>query len=817
MMAETRTERYHPHDIEAKWQKRWEDEGTFARPDLAGAEKEYVIEMFAYPSGDLHWGHVRNYTIGDVYSRYRAARGRAVFHPFGFDAFGLPAENAAIKRGIPPADWTYANIRKMTGQLKALGYSYDWDHTLNTCDPEYYRWNQWLFLRFYERGLAYRKRSLINWCPNDQTALANEQVVNGACERCGTLVQKRELEQWFFKITDYADRLLENHPLLDWPQSVIEMQKNWIGRSPGARIEFPLEAPFWGESIPVFTTRPDTLFGVTYMVIAPEHPLVARVCLKFPEQAEAIKAFVESVSRETEIERTAEDRPKEGIPLPVNVVHPFTGERIPVWIANYVLMEYGTGAVMAVPAHDARDFAFAKEKNLPIVEVIRSEGGGPEELTSAYVDAGVMVNSGPFTGMPSEEGKTAVAKALAQQDKGGPTINYRLRDWCISRQRYWGTPIPIVYCPTCGTLPVPDDQLPVLLPTDVEFSGAGESPLATSATFLNTTCPECGGPARRDIDTMDTFFDSSWYFLRYLSPKDETAPFSPDDVKAWMPLDMYIGGREHATMHLIYARFFCMALHDMGLIDFDEPFKRLFNQGILTIAGSKMSKRHNATPPDQLLEKYGADACRLFILFVAPPEERTEWNEAGVEGTFRLLTRVWKFVLGRPVPADTTAFAPADEPVRRAVHATIKKVTEDMDGLRYNTAIAAMMELMNTLSSAQISDAAHHEAASALIQMLAPYAPHFSCELWERRGHATILYSSAWPAFDAELAKPLEVEIVLQVNGKVRERITVPAGTGVEALEKLAREHPRIISAAEGKTIRKVIAVPDKLVNVVIG
>ncbi|HEY3268290.1 MAG TPA: leucine--tRNA ligase [Armatimonadota bacterium] len=807
--------RYHPVDIEGKWQARWEAENLFARKDPAGPEKSYVIEMFAYPSGDLHWGHVRNYTIGDTFARYQTARGRNVFHPFGFDAFGLPAENAAIKRGIPPADWTYSNIANMTGQLKRLGYSYDWDHTLNTCDPEYYRWNQWLFLKFFERGLAYKKRSYLNWCPEDQTVLANEQVVNGACERCGTPVVKRELSQWFFKITDYADRLLDNHSQLDWPQPVIDMQRNWIGRSTGALIDFALDAPFEGENLSVFTTRPDTLFGVTYMVLAPEHPLVQRVREAFPAESDRIQAFVDEVAHESEIDRTAEDRPKVGIPLPISAVNPANGERIPVWIANYVLVEYGTGGVMAVPAHDERDFAFAKAYGLPIREVIRPAEGAPSaELAEAYTAPGVMADSGPFTGVSNEDGKGKVIAWLEGQGKGKGTVNFRLRDWCISRQRYWGTPIPILYCDRCGIVPVRAEDLPVTLPTDVAFTGK-DNPLATSAAFVNATCPKCGGPAKRETDTMDTFMDSSWYFLRYLNPKDDGKAFDAADVEAWMPLDMYVGGREHATMHLIYARFFTMALHDMGLLTFDEPFRRLFNQGILTQGGSKMSKRGNATPPNQLLDKYGADACRLFILFVAPPEERTEWNEAGVEGSFRFLSRVWRFVTQERRPGG--AFAETDEPVRRVLHRTIQKVTADLDGLRYNTAIAAMMELMNALSGAELSDAAHSEAAEALCQMLAPFAPHFACETWERLGHAETLYRGAWPAFDAELARENEVEVVLQINGKVRDRMTIPAGVSAADLEAMARSNDKVLAALNGKQIRKVIAVPDKLVNVVIG
>jgi leucyl-tRNA synthetase len=810
--------RYHPAEIEGKWQDRWRDEAVFAQKDGPADAKQYVIEMFAYPSGDLHWGHVRNYTIGDVFSRYQAARGKNVFHPFGFDAFGLPAENAAIKRGIHPAEWTHGNIANMISQLRRMGYSYDWGHTLNTCDPEYYRWNQWLFLKFYERGLAYKKKSLLNWCPQDKTVLANEQVLNGACERCGTPVVKRELSQWFFRITDYADRLLENHPQLNWPPAVIEMQKNWIGRSTGALIKFDLAEPFAGETLPVFTTRPDTLFGVTYMVLAPEHPLVARVEEAFPAEADRIRAFVDKVARESEIDRTADDKPKEGIPLPIFAVNPANGERIPVWIANYVLVEYGTGAVMAVPAHDDRDFAFAIQHDLPIREVIipsdAASSTQPPALSAAYTEPGVMANSGQFSGLPSVEGKGKVTAWLEGDGKGEATVNFRLRDWCISRQRYWGTPIPMVYCDTCGIVPVPYSALPVMLPLDVAFTGQ-ENPLQTSATFLDVACPKCGGKATRETDTMDTFVDSSWYFLRYLNPADASEPFSAEDVAKWMPLDMYIGGREHATMHLIYARFFTMALHDMGLLDFDEPFARLFNQGILTQGGTKMSKRGNATPPNQLLDKYGADACRLFILVVAPPEERTEWNEAGVEGTFRFLTRAWRFV--SQSRSGGGAYTAADEPVRRVLHRTIQKVTQDMEGLRYNTAIAAMMELMNALSGATLSDAAHTEAATALVQMLAPFAPHFACEAWERLGHEEILYANAWPLYDADLARENEVEIVLQINGKVRDHITVAAGTSAADLEAYARGSEKVLAALDGKQIRKVIAVPDKLVNVVIG
>jgi len=820
-----REERYDFRAIEEKWQRFWRENNSFATERTAGRPKFYNLEMFAYPSGDLHWGHVRCYTVGDASARYRIMKGYNVLHPPGFDAFGLNAENAAIKRKIHPAVWTEQNISRMEGQLKRLGFSYDWSREVITSHPDYYKWTQWIFLQLYKAGLAYKKKAPVNWCPSCATALANEQVVNGLCERCDTPVTKKQMEQWFLRITNYADRLLKNHDLLDWPEDVKAMQRNWIGRSEGVEITFTVKGT--GQPIPVFTTRPDTLFGVTYLVLAPEHPLVEELTKGTPQESE-VRAFVEKVIRVSEIERTAEGAPKEGMPIGAEAINPANGEAVPIWIANYVLMEYGTGAVMGVPAHDTRDFQFAKEKGLEIRTVILPPGADPDtfQLSEAYVDPGIQINSGQFDGMPSEQAKEAIADWLEQRGVGKRKVNYRLRDWLISRQRYWGAPIPIVYCEKCGEQPVPEDQLPVLLPTDVEFTGKGESPLAYSKSFVHTQCPACGGKARRDVDTMDTFVDSSWYFLRYVSPKLEDRPWDDDAVRQWLPVDQYIGGREHATMHLIYARFVTMALYDLGLLPFEEPFTRLFNQGIIYLHGKKMSKsRGNVVPPDALCDKYGADAARCFILFIAPAEEQAEWVERGIEGVYRFLARSFRFFTtnaGR-FQKDwreriSSAVSDDDRALRRKTHQTLARVTEDIERFHFNTAISALMELINEMYDRQsASDPALSEAMENFVLMLSPFAPHLAEELWQRLGMDGEAAFQSWPSWDPNVAKAEEIEIVVQVNGKVRDRLTVPADITDEELERLALASQKVQAQLDGKQVRKVIVVPRKLVNVVVG
>jgi leucyl-tRNA synthetase len=823
--AESRDDRYPFKEIEAKWQARWESRNTYSADRAEGrGEPFYALEMFPYPSGDLHWGHVRNYAIGDAAARYQVMRGRQVLHPMGWDAFGLPAENAAIARQLHPADWTQKNIVRMRDQFKRMAFSYDWSREINTASPEYYRWTQWIFLQFYKAGLAYKKNAPVNWCPKCQTALANEQVRNGLCERCDTPVTKKLMNQWFFRITDYADRLLAGHDRLDWPDDIIAMQKNWIGRSVGAEVLFKEEKT--GEPIPVFTTRPDTLFGVTYMVLAPEHPLVEKLTKGTKREAET-QAFIERMCRQTEIERTAADAPKEGIDLDAFAINPANGQAVPIWIANYVLAEYGTGAVMAVPAHDERDFEFAQQYGLPILDVIEKPGRRDREpLTEAYVASGVMVNSGPFNGMPNEEGKAAITRWLEERGMGRATVNFRLRDWLLSRQRYWGAPIPMLYCDHCGEVPVPEEDLPVLLPTDVQFTGKGESPIATSPTFATTPCPKCGGTARRDVDTMDTFVDSSWYFLRYPSARDDREPWSREVADRWLPADQYIGGREHATMHLIYARFVTMALYDLGKIGFEEPFQKLFNQGIIYKNGRKLSKRDNVIAPDETCDKYGVDVARCHVLFLAPPNESAEWSKKGIEGIWRFLNRIWRHVNANlhryrsdweANLSDSTS--EADRSVRRKVHQTVQSVTDDMERLHFNTSISALMELVNELykNGENCSDAVWSEAVDRLTRLLVPFAPYIGEELREMLGHVEEAFFSDWPDFDPALTLAEEAEVVFQVNGKVRDRLMVSAGIDRETLEALARSNEKVIADIGDRTVRKVIVVPGKLVNFAVG
>jgi leucyl-tRNA synthetase len=829
------TDKYEPQSIEAKWQQRWAQARLFETPDRSEQPKFYYLDMFAYPSGDLHWGHVRNYTVGDVMARYHVMRGEHVLHCTGFDAFGLNAENAAIKRGVHPAAWTEHNVAQMEQQLRRMGYSFDWSREVNTSRPEYYRWTQWLFLQLYQAGLAFKQRAPVNWCPSCATALANEQVIGGLCERCDTAVAPKEMEQWFYRTTRYADRLLAGHDKIDWPEDVKLMQRNWIGRSEG--VEFEMAIADSPHRVAVYTTRPDTVFGVTYVVLAPEHPLVNEIISG--EQRTAVTAYRERARGKAELERIA-DTAKDGVFTGAYAINPMTDERAPVWVADYVLMGYGTGAIMAVPAHDQRDFEFARRYGLPIRVVITPPGAtlDPATMAEAYVEPGVQVNSGRFDRLPSEEGWRAIADEMERMGIGRRTVNYRLRDWLISRQRYWGAPIPIIYCDQCGTVPVPEQDLPVLLPPDAPFTGKGGSPLEAVPQFVNAICPECGGKGRRDVDTMDTFVCSSWYFLRYPSPHDAERAFDLEAVRYWMPVDLYIGGREHATMHLIYARFFCMALHDLGLIEFEEPFQRLFNHGVISLGGKKMSKsRGNIASPDGMCERYGADTARLFILFIAPPGEPAEWSEAGAEGLYRFIGRTWRLITGAE-PAfdrDWAATLESSQPssagsaLRRKTHQTIAKVTADMERLHHNTAISALMELVTQMSDLAgdapaalppADRAALSEAMATLPVLLSPFAPHLADELAERvgiLGDATSLFQAAWPQADARIAREEEVTLVVQVNGKVRDRLTVAAGADEERLKQLALESEKAQAFLAGKTVRSVVVVPDKLVNIVAG
>ncbi len=817
------TQGYNPHQIEHKWQRIWGERHIYRTVEESDKPKFYTLEQFPYPSGKLHMGHMRVYSIGDVIARFKRMNGYRVLHPMGWDAFGLPAENAAIKNNVHPAKWTMDNIAHMKEQQNQLGVSYDWDREVTTCQPDYYRFTQWLFLLFYERGLAYRKKAAVNWCPGCQTVLANEQVEDGRCWRCDTVVEKKELEQWFFRITEYADRLLHDLDKLDeWPEKVKTMQRNWIGRSEGTNVTFTIpelnDAP-----VTVFTTRPDTLFGVTYMVLAPEHPLVEQV-IRGKAQERQIREFIARMRNESEMSRTSADAEKVGYFTGAYAKHPLTGEEVPIWVANYVLMDYGTGAVMGVPAHDERDFAFAKKYHLPIRKVI-DRPGDPlgEPLSEAYVEDGVLVNSGQFNGMPNRKAIVEISKALESQGKGERTVTYKLRDWLISRQRYWGAPIPIIYCDACGTVPVPKEQLPVLLPEDVTFDGRS-NPLTTSPSFVDTTCPRCGQPARRETDTMDTFIDSSWYYLRYTDPHNEEKPFSKEMADKWMQVDEYIGGIEHAILHLLYSRFFTKVLYDAGMVSTDEPFKSLLTQGMVLKDGAKMSKsKGNVVSPDEIIEQYGADTGRLFILFAAPPDRDLEWSDSGVEGSYRFLNRVWRVVgehkhIFEDRPQAEPDVDKESKALNRTLHYTIKKVTEDV-GTRYNfnTAISAIMELVNAVQSypqtadrGTLADAIEH-----IVLLLAPFTPHIAEELWQQIGHRDSVHEQAWPTFDEAALALDEVELAVQVNGKVRDKLTVPAGADNKEVEEMALARSKVQQQLNGKTVHKVIVVPKKLVNIV--
>jgi leucyl-tRNA synthetase len=846
---------YKPHELDKKWQARWTESRAFEVEIDPSRPKFYCLEMFAYPSGHAHVGHVRNYIIGDICARMKRMRGCNVLHPFGWDAFGLPAENAAIKTGTHPETSTLDNIRHMKGQLQRLGISYAWSREIATCAPEYYKFNQWIFLKMFERGLAYRKRSTVNWCPVDNTVLANEQVIDGACWRCGSIVEQRSLEQWFFKITAYADELLAGlETLTEWPEKVVVMQRNWIGRSEGARIKFPV-AKSPDLEIEIFTTRIDTIYGATFVLLAPEHAMVDRFAAESPDP----KAFRERVAKFRALDREARltgEIEKEGFDTGRTAKNPFTGEEVPIWIANFVLAEYGTGAIMAVPAHDERDFAFARKYELPIRIVVRSAEtpATAAELTDATTNYGRLVDSGEYSG---SEAPAVMTRMIADAEKRGigtGEVQYRLKDWGISRQRYWGTPIPIVYCEKDGAVGVPYEQLPVELPKVAQFTGRGDSPLAQVPEFVNTTCPRCGGPARRETDTMDTFVDSSWYFLRFADPANRSLPFSKEAGAYWMPVDFYSGGVEHAILHLLYSRFFTRILRDVGLITFGEPFKRLLTQGMVLKDGHVMSKsKGNVVDPDLMLEKYGADALRLYVMFVAPPEKEIEWSDEGIEGSFRFLVRVWRLVdhwaqraenrgqraESRGQRAEGTELTEGERAVRRKTHDTIRRVTVDIEErMHLNTAVSSLMELVNELYA--FSDTTPHgqpsknapaaaaagvraqtiavvrEALDALVVMVSPFAPHMSEELWQMLGHADGLARATWPAFDAEVARAREVVVPVQINGKVRARVTVPAELPDSELQDLVLADAVVRSHIAGKTIRKIVVAKGPLVSIVV-
>jgi leucyl-tRNA synthetase len=814
--------RYDPQKIEKKWQQKWAEDRLYEVSEDSLRPKWYALTMFPYTSGDLHMGHWYAMAPSDVHARFKRMQGYNVIHPMGFDAFGLPAENAAIKHGIHPFTWTMQNVDNMRRQLKSMGAIYDWSREVITCLPEYYKWTQWFFLKLYENGLAYRGKAPVNWCPKCQTVLANEQVVEGICERCGTAVTRRDLEQWFFRITRYADELMQ-HNGIDWPERIKIMQRNWVGKSTGAEISFTLDHPGVDEKeIRVFTTRPDTTFGVTFMVLAPEHSLVSR--LTSPDRRAEVEEYVARSRRLTEVERLSTEGEKGGVFTGAYVINRLNGDSVPIWIADYVLSGYGTGAVMAVPAHDERDFAFAGKYNLPVRVVIAPPEWQGEALEAAYIEPGAMVNSGQFNGLPSEEGLNAITDFMEEKGWGKWTTTYRLRDWLISRQRYWGAPIPMIYCSDCGIVPVSEADLPVLLPEDAEFRPTGESPLKYNQQFVNTVCPRCSGPAKRETDTMDTFMCSSWYFLRYASPNCDTAPFDADQLKYWLPVDLYTGGAEHAVMHLFYARFFIKALRDMGLVDFDEPFTRLFNQGIIIAQKQKMSKsRGNVVTPDGYVSEQGADVVRAYLMFVAPWEHGGEWDDSGISGVSRWFNRVWTLVTGKysgngEVGLD--ARQKAEQELSRITHQTIKKVTGDMERIRFNTMIAALMELTNYLEKVKQAGAVDSLSWTAtvdtLLLLLAPTAPHLAEELWQQRGHDYSIHNQSWPKWDEELAKDEEITLVVQVNGKLRERITVPASITEAQARQLVLESKRVKVHLEGKEIIKTIYVPGRLVNLVV-
>jgi leucyl-tRNA synthetase len=842
---------YRPTDIEPKWQQRWAEARVSEIDVTAPGDKLYMLNMFPYPSGDLHVGHGRNYILGDAVYRYFRMQGRAALNPMGWDAFGLPAENAAIKRGIHPREWTLGNIARMKAQFARWGILYDWSKEIASCEPEYYRWNQWLFLQLYKRGLAYRGTAPVNWCPQDLTVLANEQVVDGRCERCGALVEQRELSQWFLKITDYADRLDAGlDTLTQWPEKVRLMQRNWIGRSLGADIEFP--SPAAGHPLRVFTTRPDTIFGATFLVLAPEHPDVPRLIEDHPDREE-IEGWITIVRNQSALER--QEHGKEGRFTGKTAVNPFTNEEIPIWLGNFVLPQYGTGAIMSVPAHDQRDFEFAKQYGLPIRVVVAPANGEPlaaNDLAEAFTfkdDSGVAINSGPIDGLPVPKAIEKIISIIDERGIGKGTVRYRLRDWLISRQRYWGTPIPMIYCQQCGLVPVPEEQLPVTLPLDVPFTGREGNPLAKHDVFVNVPCPQCNAPSRRETDTMDTFVDSSWYFLRFITPRDDEKIFDTEIVNRWLPVDQYIGGIEHAILHLLYARFITRTLHDMGLVEFEEPFTRLFNQGVITKEGfknaqgswvspaevvwrdekpyrgdeeltaevTKMSKsRLNVVPPDELIAKFGADTERVYTLFIAPPEKEAAWSDEGVIGAYRFLGRVWH--MGPSIIEGAATDKAPDSRVIRKMHQTIEAVTSRMERFEFNTAISSLMELSNTIGDAVAAGggAELRPAYEALLQLLHPFAPHMTEELWSMLGHEGFVLTSRWPVANAALMQEDTVVIAVQINGKLRAQVEVAAPPDEQRVLEAVFANDKVQGWVTGKEIVKKIYVPGKLVNVVI-
>lgn len=819
-------------DVEPKWQSRWDEENAFTTRSEPGRKTFYCLEMFPYPSGRLHMGHLRNYSIGDVMARFFVMKGENVLHPMGFDAFGLPAEMAAVKRGIPPGEWTINNMKEMVTQLKSIGFRYDWDRQVATCLENYYQWGQWLFLQFWKQGLVIRKDGLVNWDEECQTVLANEQVVNGRSWRGGPVTQKY-MPQWYVKITDYAERLLNDlDQLTEWPGKVVTMQRNWIGRSEGAEIRFTVaDGDMEGKEIPVFTTRPDTIFGATYMVLAPEHPMVESLIAGTPEE-ENCREFIQKVASMDMATRTDDATVKEGVFTGRMAVNPVNREEVPIWIANYVLVSYGTGAIMAVPTHDQRDFDFARKYALPMRLVIQPEDKSIREasdMDSAYEDEGILMNSLVFDGMPNTEAKQKITEWMNQQNMGNSTVNYRLRDWCISRQRYWGMPIPLIHCDRCGVVPVPEDQLPVRLPDDVVIDGEG-SPLKKHPSYTSVPCPECGGKARRETDTIDTFWDSSWYFLRYIDPHNTERPFDTKTVNEWMPVDLYIGGVEHAVLHLLYSRFFVKALKDMGLVNFDEPFKQLVTQGMVTKDGAKMSKSlGNTVDPNEIIEKFGSDAARVFILFTSPPERDLEWSNDGVAGASRFLDRVYRIViryqeaLSQSTDMTPDALTEAGTDIRRMTHKTIAGVTTDIERLSHNTAIAKTMELVNELyrfageEGFAASDLpAFQEAILALLRLLSPFAPHITEELWHQIGGEGFLHDGAWPVADESLLLTESITIVVQVNGKVRGKVSVPAEADQDTVWNAAQQEEQIQRWIDGKEPRKIIYVTGKLLNVVV-
>lgn len=826
-------EDYDFKEIETKWQHHWEEVRAFEVSEDPEKKKFYCLEMFPYPSGRIHMGHVRNYTIGDVISRFKMMKGFNVLHPIGWDALGMPAENAAISHGIHPQKWTLENIGYMKSQLKRLGLSYDWSREVNTCLPDYYRWNQWIFLKMFEKGLAFRKKSWVNWCPECRTVLANEQAQGGRCWRCDSEVEQKGMEQWFLKITDYAEELLSGHDRLEkWPDHVLLMQKNWIGKSRGALVAFPVVGT--SSAIDIFTTRIDTIYGATFLVLSPEHPLSLELIQDMKEKEE-LETWIERAILDSHLKRENVAEGREGRDTGKKAINPFTGEHIPIWIANYVLMEYGTGAIMAVPAHDQRDFEFARKYSLPMREVIVPENPLRERDAAerAFEDYGILVNSGLFSGLRSEEAMDKMAQYASEKGFGAATTIFRLRDWGISRQRYWGTPIPVIYCQNCGIVGIPYEDLPVVLPFDVELTGEEGSPLKKVENFVRTTCPKCRGPAQRETDTMDTFFDSSWYFFRYTSPQEEVLPFDPERAAYWLPVDLYIGGVEHAILHLVYARFFTKVLRDIGLTKISEPFPHLLAQGMVTKDGAAMSKsRGNVVDPDEMIEKYGADSLRLFILFAAPPEKEFAWNDEGIEGCHRFLNRLWSF-FGEcrslfeeiaPESREISSLNPSSQRLIKKMHQTIKKVGEDIERrFHLNTAISALMEFFNQikkekelLEKESQGKVLLKKALETLLLLLSPFAPHLAEELWQRMGQRTLLVHSSWPDYDENLAKEETVTIVVQVNGKLRDSFEAPLHLSEEEAKEKAFQLPRIQRLVEDKKIKKIIYVSDKLINIVI-